>query len=156
MNWYEVQSRRFIRFYGEAGYGQHIYPLKLQRMSGDHYEMRSLYKYYCLKANHIISNQGVQMISSYSDDTDPYLKISNGTIQFCVYYNYHPVFTWRIEMWKEDELDIPESFLEKSSAIGFVPVLKDSGKAFHSDKIVKDNDLETELVGLIERHFFCN
>lgn len=154
MNWYEVQSRRFIRFYGESGFGQHIYPLKLQRMSGDHYEMRSLYKYYCLKANTIL--ESIQAISSYSDDTDPYLKISNGTIQFCIYYNYQPDFTWRIEMWKEDELDIPENLLEKSSAVGFIPVLNDSGKAFHSDKKVRDEDLEAELVGLIEKQFFCN
>ena len=156
MNWYEVQSQRFIRFYGESGYKQRIYPLKHQRMNGEHYEMRSLYKYYCLNTNPTIFAQGINAKSSCSEEPDPYLQLSNGKIQFCIYYNYEEELPWRIELWKEDELELPKSILDNCTLSGFLPELNESGKVFRSVKRITDKDLEMEIVELIEKQFFCN
>jgi len=154
LNWYDVQSRRFIRFWGPGGYDCHIYPLKLQRMSGDHYEMRTLYRYYTLKQNAELEKR-IEAKSSYSDDYEPFIKLGNGHAQFCVYYNYKKDSPWRIELWNEDEQEIPETRLEKAVTFGYQSIQEESGKVFHAVKTIADSELETELLFIIERNYFC-
>ena len=110
LNWQDVQSRRFIRFWGE-NFNRHIYPLKLQRMSGEHYEMRTLYRYFTLIQNKDLKDY-IEAISSCSDEYEPHIKFGNGELQFRVYYHYQQEFPWRIEFLNEDELVIKDDELE--------------------------------------------
>lgn len=100
-HWNEHSSGKFIRFMGDP---LRIYLLCLRKLSGKHYELRSLYKYCLLKETlDIPSNFKIEACVVSGDECEPYFRLYNDALQYCVYYSYDKERPWRIELWCLDD-----------------------------------------------------
>ncbi len=152
LDWYNDNSKRAIRAEGE-GFKRSYYPLIRQRMNGEHYELRTLYKYYQLMKNTTLEPY-LSLPASYSDEDEPYVLFRNDKVQFVLYFNYDEKLPWAIYIYmNEGTSDFDSTIAQKASANGYSPDSVDTPK--HYDKLLTDDKVEQELLAILNLNFFC-
>lgn len=140
--WDVPSSGKFIRFMGDP---LRIYLLCLRKLSGAHYELRSLYKYCLLKETlDIPSNFNIEACAVSGDECEPYFRLYNEALQYCVYYSYDEERPWRIELWRLDD--------KKVLTLGMVKWAEDhmferhgDGPQLYMERLVSDGELKDLL-----------
>ena len=152
LGWNDIGSSKFIRFAGNNR--EKIYLLKKQRMSGDHYELRSLYKYYEIKNKLIELNTfKLDVVSISGDECEPFIRLYNTNIQYCIYYSYDEKKPWRIELWRNDQSDLNEEIIRFAMNLGFEYNSSSDhtdNSSAHADMHITDEELIDKLYELIK------
>mgnify|MGYP006999403605 CR=1 FL=1 len=94
--WNDGDSNKFIRFTDK-----YIYLLQKGNMHGLHHELRVLYKYYSLLKEPLNIPSGFTMepCAVTEDEREPYFRLYNDSLQYCVYYySDDEERPWRIEL----------------------------------------------------------
>lgn len=142
LDWYNDNSKRAIRAEGE-GYKRYYYPLTRQRMSGEHYELRTLYKYYQLKQNEQLKEY-LSAPASYSEEVEPYILVNGELVKILLYFNYNEDFPWALHLYMTEEKEFDPSVIDV--AISSEYKADSSDQIHYFEKLITDCELEAELI----------
>ena len=141
--WNVPSSGKFIRFMGDPF---RIYLLCLRKLSGAHYEMRSLYKYCLLKETlDVPSNFNIEACAVSGDECEPYFRLYNESLQYCVYYSYDKERPWRIELWCLDDKKVLPLGMVKWAEDHKFESHGDGPQLYYMERLVSDGELKDLL-----------
>lgn len=139
--WNDGDSNMFIRVTDK-----NIYLLQKGNMHGSHHELRTLYKYYSFLQEPLNIPSGFTMKPEpvTEDEEEPYFRLYNDALQYCVYYSYDEERPWRIELWCLDG--------KKVLPLGMVKWAEDhkferhgDGPQLYMERLVSDGELKDLL-----------